>query len=289
MLGCFRRHCISFANGESDTRTRVFWIQSRNFTVDLRLPETDALLSAAPFSDQKPSQQNARANSEGWFAHTHWDGQQLSWSGGSDFQLHTRWPEPALLQRVGNCLIETAPSGIYMEDWRLQPSDAGPLVGLELIEERNLETDQVLHRGGGVIICGEYAALVRGRAESIDDARPNALRQRLLSGIRDSDALLAFETSLAHGNLTDGFTITHTLQPERQGQPLMPLDGFEPHASGELWQRLEIEGRNSLRRYRVDSAEARFVFSLATPADDNARAWFQQESDTLTRYTRTLR
>ncbi len=37
MLGCFRRRCISFANGESDEQTIVYWFQSRNFTIDLRL------------------------------------------------------------------------------------------------------------------------------------------------------------------------------------------------------------------------------------------------------------
>jgi hypothetical protein len=30
---------LSFANGESDNQTIVYWFQSRNFTIDLRLPQ----------------------------------------------------------------------------------------------------------------------------------------------------------------------------------------------------------------------------------------------------------
>jgi hypothetical protein len=37
MLGHFRRRAISFADGRSDERTQVHWLQSRSFTIDLRL------------------------------------------------------------------------------------------------------------------------------------------------------------------------------------------------------------------------------------------------------------
>jgi len=46
-------------------------------------------------------------------------------------------------------LIEYAPSGAYVEDWRLQPSGDGPLIGMSLLEERDAKTGQVTHRGGG--------------------------------------------------------------------------------------------------------------------------------------------
>lgn len=51
MLGCFRRRCISFANGESDSDTIVYWLQSRNFTIDLRLPRAADQVSPAPLED----------------------------------------------------------------------------------------------------------------------------------------------------------------------------------------------------------------------------------------------
>jgi hypothetical protein len=38
MLGWFKRHSISFADGLTDVDTHVCWLQSRNFTIDLRLP-----------------------------------------------------------------------------------------------------------------------------------------------------------------------------------------------------------------------------------------------------------
>src|SRR5690606_1751457 len=125
--------CISFADGSSDTDTQVFWLQSRNFSIDLRLPMHAALITQAkPWQDYSAAELAVLANHEGWVAQSIWDGQRLSWHEPTSLQLHNRWPEPALLQRVGNCMMEFADSNAYVEDWRLQPSTPGPLIGLRL-------------------------------------------------------------------------------------------------------------------------------------------------------------
>jgi|GEM_PF-89190 len=290
MLGCFRRHCISFANGESDTTTLVFWFQSRNFTIDLRLPRPSERLPAKSLQGCTPEELQVLANYEGWAAQSHWDGQYMAWYGETSLQLHNRWPEPAELRRVGNCMMEFAPSGAYVEDWRLQPSGPGPLVGLQLLEERNRTTGTQLHQGGGLIICGDFAALVRGRPEPVDntvESLPDAVSQA--SSAEELTNLLGVETSVARGSLASGYIVQHSTQAARIGQPLLALNDAHWALDGtQLLQVVEEDGQVIERRFEIDVLCATHDFPQTSPMTDTAQAWFNREAPTLTRYTTAL-
>lgn len=288
-IGCFKRRSISFANGLTDTDTIVYWLQSRNFTIDLRLPLPQNRVSAKPFSDYSEDELLLMADYEGWVADTHWQDGVMSWSGGSAFQIHNRWSEPGYLSRVGNCLIENCPSGIYIEDWRLQNNASGPLVGLRLIEEKDQSTGKVLHRDGGLIINGEYAALVRGRPVDLPEGDINIqLRDLLKKDIHNKELnqqVFQFETSVATGDIDSGFHITDSLNPNRVNQLLISLDGFERIDEKHLQQN---EGAIT-RTFAIDTLEPAFPYAKETPAQQEGVDWFTAENQTLGRYLQYCR
>jgi hypothetical protein len=290
MMGLWRRHIISFADGSSDVETQVYWLQSRNFSMDLRLPRPSDLVSGdAPLASRTARELEVLANYEGWVANSHWDGAQLSWSEPVSLQFEDRWPEPARLHRVGNCMIEFAPSGAYVEDWRLRYSAPGPLVGLRLIEEHEHPTGRVLHRGGGLIMSGQYAGLVLGRTDEAVSVSP--LREQVLAAQGNQEVLqrlLGFETSIAHGSLADGFTVTHSTKPGRRGAELFPLDGFLMEKDGMVLQELDQSGRRSLRRFEVDTIESLHEWPLTTPLAPTSAHWMERNAATLGRYLKTL-
>lgn len=290
MMGLYRRHIITFADGTSDTETQVYWLQSRNFSIDLRLPrDADLVRKAESWASYTRDELAVLSDYEGWVAQSVWDGEQLAWREPIALQLHDRWPEPAPLQRVGNCMIEFAPSGAYVEDWRLQPSGPGPLVGLRMIDERELASGRVLHRGGGLIVSGEYAGLVLGRAQAPLGAAP--LREQVLAAAGDAHALgrlMGFETSIACGSILEGFTVTHSTCPGRIGQPAFALDGFSQEADGTVSQTLEREGLLVRRRFTVDTLEPWSGWPQSTPQTEAARKWKMGEAATLDRYLHAL-
>lgn len=291
MLGCFRRRSISFANGDSDQDTQVFWVQSRNLTIDLRLPQESEQPVYSELGQCSPDDLQQLARYEGWLAQSHWDGQQLQWQGGVSLQLHNPWPEPALLHRVGNCMVEFAPSGAYLEDWRLQPSRPGPLVSLQLIEERCLDSGQCLHKGGGLIICGDYAALVLGRPQppSGDAARLSDWLSEAEPDMQSLEAAFAFETSLARGSLKTGYTVEQSTDVRRLHQPLIDLHGFEwLENNNQLRQQVTEQGRTKERLFVIDSLEPNVDFALNTPTEPSADKWFAREAENLTRYTQPI-
>jgi len=293
MLGFYKRYAISFANGLTDLHTHVCWLQSRNFTIDLRLPLEVDQASAKPLDEYSAAELGVLANYEGWAAHSDWDGTALSWRPTDvSLQVHNRWPEPAILKRVGNCMVEFCQSDAYVEDWRLQPSAPGPLVGLQLVEERELATGKVRHQGGGLIVCGDYAALVLGRRAPLgcaDGTTLQALLAQTGGNVQRLEQLFNFETSVAQGSLQSGYRVSLSTQPARIGQQLFALDGFEYLPStGGVRQVFEMEGIQIERIFTIDTLEREVAFEQATPFAPAAQRWYEAEAPTLGRYTKVL-
>lgn len=292
MTGCFRRHSISFADGMTDIETRVFWMQSRALTIDLRLPSRKQPLPVRAPVECYADELRLLANCEGWVADSRFESGLLDWSNFSSLQSHNRWQEPAELRRVGNAMLEFAPSGAYVEDWRLQPSDAGYLIGLRLIEERRAD-GSLVHGGGGLIICGDYAALVLDRPETLPyEEEPNLLREQVMAGqgnARELQPLLEFEVSLACKS-ADGYLVTDSNQPARENTPLMDFEWFKlGETDGELIQEFLVDGTQHRRVFQIDCLESDIEFPMETPMSGEAKIWMETEAETLQRYARLLR
>lgn len=288
MLGHFRRRTISFADGRSDELTQVHWLQSRTFTIDLRLP-AEAPLAVRALAEYDAGELQLLANHEGWMADSLWQDDSLSWAGGVSLQLHNRWPEPALLQRIGNCMIEFAPSGAYVEDWRLQACN-GPLIGLRLIDERDVQTGQVRHCGGGLILCGQQLGWVQGRPRPL---APGSMQlseraQQALGDAEALDTLFGCETSLAEIDAGGEYRVTLSTLPARIGQ-VISLEGFELQDNGQVKQFLQgADGQALVRTFSIDTLEPEWQARLPTPFTAKAKAWFDREQGTLGRYLTLL-
>lgn len=295
-LGCFRRRCITFFNGDEDSATLVLWLQSRGLTCDLRLaPDRPKPKVREELRQLSAGELLRLAQVEGGVSPCRFEPAATSgvelcgtmhWLDWTAFQLHPKWPEPGVLRRVGACLIEHAPSGAYVEDWRLQPGGAGPLVGLRLIEERDGKSGALLHRGGGLIVAGEHALLVRGRAQDLPPAsRLEELVERAGKEPALLDAIFGFEASYALRDGAGRYVVSASTLPWREGRSLLSLQGFALE-DGLLVQRAREQQHSVERRFRVDTLEPTYEDWLATPATPSAVEWLAAEEGTLLRAAR---
>lgn len=255
LLGAFRRRSISFCTGTTDVTTPVYWFQSRSFTIDLRLPG-----GADTAVDER----------QGWIADTLWDAAtgEMSWSARTSYQPRDQWPEPARLIAIGNGVIEIAPSGAYVEDWR-QQAVRGPLLGLRLIGERD----------GGIVVAGDHVAFALSR-DPATDATLRAAGSFAASGL-SADRIAGYEVSVA----LDGEAVTATTQPGRLGRAVI---------DGEL--AIEADGTVTLTRrdaealrFAVDVHVPDMAFGQTTPCTDAAAAWLDRERGHLARHATILR
>ena len=265
LLGAFRRKSITFCNGLTDETTPVFWFQSRSFTLDLRLPGLD---------------QTALTERQGWVGDTVWDAaaQEMTWSVARGYQLHDQWPEPARFAFIGNSVLEFAPSGAYVEDWR-QQAVRGPLLGLRLMAmEDATGTRHAME--GGLIVAGEHVAFAHSRLPAVDAALAQAPRldEALAAGIASAAEIESGEVSVA----LDGEAITHTTQPARLGEPIAP-GPFTLMGDGTVRQDHVIAGARCVLFHAIDVYEPDHAFVIQTPATAAAMDWLDAERSHLLR------
>ena len=209
-------------------------------------------------------------------ARTAWDGTLMHWDAFAAFQPYDKWPEPGRLERVGACLVEWAPSGIYVEDWRLQPGASGLAVGLQLVAETG--PDGVSQpRSGGLVIAGEHALLLIGRRKPLPEGRAYE--------ILAADPALwedAFDCEVAYARRRDGaWPIQLAVDPFMEGRDLLGDTVFEPGPGPDLLvQRCSGPGWRE-RLWRIDTLRPDQAAATPTPASPEGTDWLQREADAL--------
>lgn len=267
LLGTFRRKSISFCTGVTDETTIVYWLQSRTFSIDLRLSDA----TDTPLTER-----------QGWVGDTLWDDEArlLSWQIERSYQPRNQWPEPARLNIVGNCVLEFAPSGAYVEDWR-QKSSTGPFLGLRLVSMLNEATGQESPADGGFVIAGEHAAFAQSRLPRVDDAleRAGSLEDALAQGIATEAEIESYEVSVAIG----GRSITYSTQRDRIGETI-GAGGFSICPDGTVAHERLVGGDLCVLIYEVDVFEPEFTFDTQTPSTSEVLEWLETEKRHLARH-----
>jgi hypothetical protein len=267
LLGAFRRKSISFCTGVTDETTVVYWFQSRSFTIDLRLPDGPATPVALR---------------QGWVGDTVWDADQalLSWEVARSYQPRNQWPEPARFHFIGNSVLEFAPSGAYVEDWR-QLATSGPYLGLRLIEMTDAATGDRHAMDGGLVLAGEHTAFACSRHPRLDAALGGveSLEEALAQRIASEAEIESYEVSVAIG----GDRVTASTQPHRLHQPIV-TEAFTPERDGSLTLPRVIGGVHSLLRFVVDHYVPEFTFDTYSASTPEALAWIEGERAHLLRH-----
>ena len=142
LVGCWHREWIEFADGSGDEASFVVWLQLPSLMADVRLSTAVMALASAGrtgFSDCSPEELRLLASSDSsagattcttFVAGSH--GLRTAtaeWSSTVGFQAVSAFPEPGLLELSdhGATMIERAPSGAYVEQWRLLPGSRSAL------------------------------------------------------------------------------------------------------------------------------------------------------------------
>lgn len=272
LYGCFRRKSITFFNGLTDETTIVYWFQSASFTIDLRL--SDPLIM--PVLER-----------QGWIGTTLWDTetQTVSWDIQQSYQLHNQWPEPAKLLPIGNAILEFAPSGAYVEDWR-QQADEGLFCGLRIYQAQHMATKQNVALDGGYIIAGDCIAYAQSRLPT-DQAlldKFSTLQATCGDGYVTESMITSYEVSVAMSKARINFST----QSDLVNQP-MNLDDFGFDDDGSLYQYKYIGGQRYKVFFKLDIYQPHFTFINQSPATSAALNWFHQEQTHLTKNSKVVK
>jgi hypothetical protein len=198
MLGCWRRSWIRFHDGTLDDTSIVIWLQTPEAMADLRLSAAAAGIVARGTADCTTEQLNelVRSDSSSGYTRTHGCDENgvvtATWHTGSEgveYQPVSAFPEPGLLEwdGTGTVMIERAPSGAYVEEWRLLPNSRDPLLHAVGLDD-GVRT--------GAYRAGDHLIVVRDRA----------------AGAPAIDCEFSYAV-----RVEDRFVVMHSTQPWRVG------------------------------------------------------------------------
>jgi hypothetical protein len=281
-LGCVRRRSITFATGVEDRETRVFWTQAHGMTGDIRIhPGRPKIAVDTKLSSLDYETLIRLASVEGGVAATSWNEPVMSWADWVGFQPYDKYPEPGLLRRVGDCMVEFAPSGAYVEDWRFLPSAPGLLAGLRL--EAEIDSSGIEYRRqGGLVIAGDHAIRTLVRREEL----PAGTRAQdfVRASVDPVAALERVFDCITDYMVRDGalWIIQASTDPRREKQPVSLLGPLnQSDNSGLLSETVTGDPCIVRRVWRIVSLETGRAFSTATPIPPSSLAWLDREADTL--------
>jgi hypothetical protein len=281
-LGCVRRRSITMATGVEDDLTRVFWVQAHGMTGDIRIhPAQPQIAADTNLASLDRDTLSLLASVEGGVAKTSWDEPVMSWADWIGFQPYDKYPEPGQMRRIGDCMIEFAPSGAYVEDWRFLPSAPGLLAGLQLISETD-DYGRSSSRTGGLVVAGDHAIRTLARRDELPDG--TRAQDFVRASIDPAAALARVFDCITDYMERDGalWMINASTDPRREGLRVALTGdlslGTHPATLVET-----VTGTAGItqRLWRIDSLEADHAFSQMTPLGPDQRAWLDREADTL--------
>lgn len=222
LRGGWQRSWIRYSDGALDDTSTVVWLQHESAMADVRVPEShSALQQCGSLAGCTLEQLRLLADSESSTGTTVCtqievgaDGVRRAtaqWprlAGGVEFQPVSGFPEPGLLEWNDDAtvMLERAPSGAYVEQWRRIPDTETPL------EQRRLDDGSTLY------LAGSVAVRVRDRPRPI----PAGERLEVLIAEAGDDrsaieALVDCEFSLAHRR-GSAYVVTASTHPWRIGE-----------------------------------------------------------------------
>ncbi len=223
LFGCWRRSWIRYADDTLDDTTAVVWLQTESEMADVRIhPETNKISHRAGLREctleelrilagndassgmtlcgaATPGADGVRCATASWHTRDH----------GVNLQPVSAFPEPGLMtwNDEATVMVERAPSGAYIEEWKLVPGSR------DLLSVTHDEDGSTYRAGPIAVFVRDRTTPIPREAPLVDLVDENATDRSLI------ESLLDCEFSVAELGDT-GWTIVASTLPWRRGATL---------------------------------------------------------------------
>jgi len=243
-LGVWQRRLLQTPQGR-DTDSRVFWLQTRHWHADLRIPPGRPDFSGVTRRAECDDSQLAwLATQQGFCGVTQVEGDLCTWHRRMDFQPASGSRDIGRMAFDGERVVETGVEADHLETWERLPQSRGGTAALELVTEAG----ELPQRPAWLLVAGDCFIHVRGRAHPLPAA---ADLSGLITHTRATRAQrldwLDVEISFGHRSGTAPWRIEHSTLPFREGQTLT-----RPGAIQRRDPQLAVEGDNARRWMILD-------------------------------------
>lgn len=232
--GIWRRDSIEYADGTHDRSLEVFWGQTSEWFVDIRIPHARPAMTARDFAELSKDDAAALALQRGFAGRLKRQADRFAWIRHIDFQPPTGRPDEAIVRIEGDRLLETgtpdAVLGIpYTERYtRICPAQTCR-VALTLDLQRSRPRASEVFQASVLLLLDDYFMLAQDRRASLPVQATGGL-SALIAGFQPGpDSAQLLDCELAIGRLRVGDTPWHvdlSTLPWQQGSSRFPPGGI---------------------------------------------------------------
>lgn len=254
LTGLWRRESMERADGSLDRTTRVFWGQTGNLFVDIRVPADRPLPTGCRgFRDLGLEQLLQLADQQAFAGHVEFDDEGLcNWIRHIDYQPDAGRPDRGRLTREGDILHErgAADSVIglaYHEVYRRENAGAGRRLALRLEAATGAPFGGAAAKEAILVVLDDRFLFARARPRRLPRAKSLRLLAEEAAGDRDLlESYLDCEISL--GWLDEPWRIGLSTLPWREGARLFAPGRATLDAAGGL---LHLEAAAGTADWRI--------------------------------------
>jgi len=170
LRGLWQRLSIETADGQRDTETQVFYLQTSSCFGDLRLPSDrpDLKLKQASFSSLTRDNALALSRQQGFAGIAQFEQGQCQWVRYIDYQPPQAVRDVGLLHWQDDILIEEGVDQVYREEWHKIDDGAGDYTALVLTAEDI--PHQAVTWQASLVVAGDYFIYSQNRSVALPSA-----------------------------------------------------------------------------------------------------------------------
>lgn len=209
LTGVWRRELIT-APGFRDEATQVYWLQTRSWYADLRVP-ADRPVARARSLDAYGKEDLARlALVQGFAGELTASADVCLWRRDLDFQPPGPIPDEGTYEIVGDVMIERGVHAEYEEIWRKVPGSDGPAAAFELTGD-----SAAPGRRGLLVVAGDHFMCVLDRVSG----PPQGASLSAVAAEPGFDRTV-FDMPICYGRVSGGWNVELASLPWLEGAPL---------------------------------------------------------------------
>jgi hypothetical protein len=244
LTGLWRRELIT-APGLHDATTRVFWLQTRSWYVDIRAPQDRPQANGRTgFAEFSSAELLELARVEGFAGELTVADGVCAWRRDLDHQPPAATPDEGRFTLHGQVMIEDGVHLDYQETWRRQSGPRGPLLAFRL-------EDDPLGRDGLMVVAGQNLLEFVARPDaplSAGASLAELVANELNAGRREAaEALLSTRIRYATASAEGGWTVELSSLPWLEGTSMWPAGAARFDVQAQL---LEVAAAHSPARWR---------------------------------------
>ena len=167
LRGLWQRLSIETADGQRDTQTQVFYLQTSSCFGDLRVPIDRPDLKHASFASLTQEDISALSKQQGFAGIAQFEQGQCQWFRYIDYQPPQAVRDVGLLYWQDGVLIEDGVDQVYREEWQKVDDGDGDYTALVLIDDTSAQASTWQ---ASLVIAGDYFIYSHNRSIALPAA-----------------------------------------------------------------------------------------------------------------------